>query len=151
MMPHFSPMNVLTFATYSASVPCGDGRYLTEMLGSAAAAACMPSHADWLNDRSSMVPSSATMQPTNLADVLAGEEPDEAGGVVVDEGAELLELPHAPTTSVADTASAAVAHALFFTLPPLGRRHTAVSLDPSLGCSAGYSRWCRLGRGHAYR
>jgi len=97
------------------------------------------------------------MQPTNLADVLAGEEPDEAGVVVVDEGAELpdegelLELPHAATTSVADTASAAVAHALFFTLPPLGRRHTAVSLDPSLGCSAGYSRWCRLGRGHAYR
>jgi hypothetical protein len=104
-----------------------------------------------------MVPVSATMQPTKLADVLAGEEPDEAGVVVVDAGeelpdeGELLELPHAATTSVADTASAAVAHALCFTLPPLGRRHAAVSLDRSLGCSAGYSRQCRLGRGHAYR
>jgi hypothetical protein len=100
-----------------------------------------------------MVPVSATMQPTNLAVVAAeldelaelaaalGEPPDEA---------ELLLLPHAATTSVADTASAAVAHALFFTLPPLGWRQWAVSLDPSLGCSAGYSWLCRLGRGHAY-
>jgi hypothetical protein len=92
-----------------------------------------------------MVPVSATMQPTNFA-ALAGEEPD-AAGVVADEeaGEELvlageLLLPHAATTSVADTASAAVAHALCFTLPPLGRRHEAASLDPSLGCSAGYSR-----------
>jgi hypothetical protein len=102
-----------------------------------------------------MVPSSATMQPTNLPDVVAGVEPDEAGVVVVDAGeelpdeGELLLLPHAATTSVADTASAAVAHALYFTLPPLGRRHAAVSLDRSLGCSAGYSWSCRLGRGHA--
>jgi hypothetical protein len=45
-------------------------------------------------------------------------------------GAELL-LPHAAMTSVADTASAAVAHALCFTLPPLGRRPRAASLNPS--------------------
>jgi hypothetical protein len=84
------------------------------------------------------------MQPTNFA-ALAGEEPDAAGVVADEAGEELvlageLLLPHAATTSVADTASAAVAHALCFTLPPLGRRHETVSLDPSLGCSAGYSR-----------
>src|ERR1700677_2947673 len=81
-------MNVLMFATYSASVPCGDGRYLTVMLGSDAAAACMPSHADWLNDLSSIVPSSATMQPVNLA-VVAELAPVAAAELAPAAGAEL--------------------------------------------------------------
>jgi hypothetical protein len=46
------------------------------------------------------------------------------------DGAELL-LPHAATTSVADTASAAVAHALSFTLPPLGGGDTPPAWYPS--------------------
>jgi hypothetical protein len=70
------------------------------------------------------------MQPTNLPDAAADElddedddddEDDEAAvDELPDDGAELLLLPHAATTSVADTASAAVAHALSFTLPPHG-------------------------------
>jgi hypothetical protein len=114
----------------------------------------MPSHADWLNDRSSMVPVSATMQPVKLAALAVGVfEVEELAGVEEElpDGGVLLLLPQAATTSVADTASAAVAHALCFTLPPLGRRHGAASLDPSLGCSAGYAGSCRLGRGHAHR
>src|ERR1700734_846979 len=123
MMPHLSLMKVLMFCTYSASVPSGDGRFLTVMLGSAVTAACMPSHADWLNDRSLIVPSSATMQARNLAEVEAFEPDEEVVAGLdepLDDGAELLLLPHAATTSVADTASAAVAHALCFTLPPHG-------------------------------
>jgi hypothetical protein len=70
-----------------------------------------------------MVPVSATMQPTNLLEV-AAELVDEEDGELDDVGDEapLWLLPHAATTSVADTASAAVAHALCFTLPPLGWR-----------------------------
>jgi hypothetical protein len=72
-----------------------------------------------------MVPVSATMQPVNLAVVVAPEldeleEPAAAPDEPLLDGAELLLLPHAATTSVADTASAAVAHALCFTLPPHG-------------------------------
>jgi hypothetical protein len=66
----------------------------------------MPAHADWLNDLSSMVPSSATMQPVNLAvdaaldagaaaleaAVAAGLEADEAGVVL---------LPHAVASNAA--------------------------------------------------
>jgi hypothetical protein len=100
-----------------------------------------------------MPPVSVTMQPWKP--VADAEPVDDAPPVdeldELDEpldGAELL-LPHAATTSVADTASAAVAHALSFTLPPLGERHRAASLNPSLGCPAGYSGQCRQGRGHA--
>jgi hypothetical protein len=71
------------------------------------------------------------MQPTKLPLAAAGEpeEPAPAELAAADvageelplfDGAELLLLPHAATTSVADTASAAVAHALCFTLPPQG-------------------------------
>jgi hypothetical protein len=66
-----------------------------------------------------MPPVSVTMQPRNLADVAAAV-PDEllvgVLDVLVPDDAELWLLPHAAMTSVADTASAAVAHALCFTL-----------------------------------
>jgi hypothetical protein len=85
------------------------------MLGSAAAAACMPFHDDSLNDRSSMPPVSVTMQPRNLAaDAVA--ELVAPLDVVLPPEAELWLLPHAAITSVADTASAAVAHALCLTV-----------------------------------
>jgi len=48
-------------------------------LGLAAAAACMPCHADWLNDLSLMPPVSVTMQPVKLP----------AAAAVLDAGAEL--------------------------------------------------------------
>jgi hypothetical protein len=68
-----------------------------------------------------MPPVSVTMQPRNLAD-------DPLVGVadvldvldVLPPEAELWLLPHAAMTSVADTASAAVAHALCFTLTSTG-------------------------------
>src|SRR5580704_18137205 len=93
------------------------------MLLLAACAACMPAHAAALNDLSSTPPVSLTMQPVNLAVVAA--EPVELAAAL-DEvllpaaGAELVLLPHAAMTSVADTASAAVAHALYFTLTSTG-------------------------------
>jgi hypothetical protein len=65
-----------------------------------------------------MPPVSVTMQPRNLADV-AAELVVELDALLDDE-AELVLLPHAATTSVADTASAAVAHALFLTLTSTG-------------------------------
>src|SRR6202167_6659514 len=92
------------------------------MLGSAAAAACIPAHAEALNDGSLMPPVSVTMQPRNLvAPPTAAELVDVlAGLVVLDDEAELVLLPHAAMTSVADTASAAVAHGLCFTLTSTG-------------------------------
>ena len=92
------------------------------MLLLAAVAACMPAHDPSLNDRSSTPPVSLTMQPVNLA-VVAAELPEAADAldeVLVLDEAELVLLPHAATTSVADTASAAVAHALCFTLTSTG-------------------------------
>src|ERR1700677_355393 len=91
------------------------------MLESAAAAACMPAHEEALNDLSLIPPVSVTMQPRNLADAaeLVAEADVEAGVLVLDE-APLWLLPHAAMTSVADTASAAVAHALCFTLTSTG-------------------------------
>src|SRR5260370_11335531 len=93
------------------------------MLLLAAAASCMPAHPAALNDLSSTPPVSLTMQPVNLA-VVAAELP-ELAAAALDEvlpaaGAELVLLPHAATNSVADTASAAVAHALYFTLTSTG-------------------------------
>jgi hypothetical protein len=130
MIPHFSLMNVLMFATYSASVPCGDGRYLTVMLGSAAAAACMPFHADWLKDRSLIVPSSATMQPVNLAAgaavlvlvlTAALDEVDVAvDDVVLDDGALDELLPQAAISRLAAAAAAAASNAVFFTVSSPG-------------------------------
>jgi hypothetical protein len=62
------------------------------------------------------------MQPVNLA-VVAAELPEPAGAldeVLPPDEAELWLLPHAASTTVADTASAAVAHALCFTLTSTG-------------------------------
>src|SRR5690349_15716965 len=98
------------------------------MLLLAAWAACMPAHDAALNDLSSTPPVSLTMQPTNLP-VVAAELPEPAGAldeVAPADGAELLLLPHAAISTVADTASAAVAHALCFTLTSTGpARHSA--------------------------
>jgi hypothetical protein len=94
------------------------------MLEFAAAAACMPAHDEALNDRSLIPPVSVTMQPRVLAPVPAAAELvavlDELLLLLVLDEAELVLLPHAATTSVADTASAAVAHALCFTLTSTG-------------------------------
>src|SRR5580692_5414464 len=105
------------------------------MLGSAAAAACMPAHDEALNDRSLMPPVSVTMQPRNLAPPTAAELVDVVAGLVVlDDEAELVLLPHAAMTSVADTANAAVAHALCFTLtsPGPARRSAWPRIRPGL-------------------
>src|SRR5580700_4010509 len=106
------------------------------MLGSAAAAACMPAHDEALNDRSLMPPVSVTMQPRNLALVAAQLVAvlDELLLLVLDDEAELVLLPHAAMTSVADTASAAVAHALCFTLTSTGpaRRSAWPRIRPGL-------------------
>jgi hypothetical protein len=59
-----------------------DVRYLIEIpLASADLACCIPSHDDWLNDRSSTPPVSMTIQPLRLAaaallDALLDDEPD---------------------------------------------------------------------------
>src|SRR5271165_5490517 len=106
------------------------------MLLSAAAAACMPAHDEALNERSSIPPVSTTKQPRNLA-VVAAEPVELAGAldeVLPPDGAELVLLPHAAMTSVADTASAAVAHALCFTLTSTGpaRRSAWPRIRPRL-------------------
>jgi hypothetical protein len=83
------------------------------------------------------------MQPRNLPVVAALVVELDALLDVLDE-AELWLLPHAAMSSVADTASAAVAHALCFTLTSTGpARHGAwPGIRP--GCPAGYSWWSRL-------
>src|SRR6516162_11667023 len=93
------------------------------MFGLAAEAACMPAHDEALNDRSLIPPVSVTMQPRVLAPVPAAVLVAVLVGVPLVVGldaAELWLLPHAATTSVADTASAAVAHALLLTLTSTG-------------------------------
>src|SRR5215510_3287653 len=96
----------------------------------------MPAHAEALNDLSSMPPVSVTMQPRNLP-VVAAELPEPAGALdelAPADGAELVLLPHAAMTNVADTASAAVAHELCFTLPSTGpaRRSAWPRISPGL-------------------
>jgi hypothetical protein len=79
----------------------------------------MPAHEEALNDLSLIPPVSVTMQPRNLADaaeLVAEAELD----VLVPDEAELVLLPHAAMATIADTASAAVAHALCFTLTSTG-------------------------------
>src|SRR5690349_21048100 len=98
------------------------------MLLLAAWAACMPAHAAALNDLSSTPPVSLTIQPVNLPVVAA--EPLELAAALDEvapaDGAELLLLPHAARTTIPDTANAAVAHALCFTLTSTGpARHSA--------------------------
>src|SRR5881275_368012 len=71
------------------------------MFGLAAAAACMPSHEDWLNDLSLTPPKSLTMHPVKWALVVVGVD-DELG------------LAH-PAASSATAASAAPAWRAFLT------------------------------------
>jgi hypothetical protein len=80
-----------------------------------------------------MPPVSVTMQPRNLAADAEVVELELAPALVllVDPEAELLLLPQAAITSVADTASAAVAHALCLTFPSIGRAAAAPSLNSS--------------------
>jgi hypothetical protein len=94
----------------------------------------MPAYDEALNDLSSIPPVSVTMQPRKLAAVDA-----ELVGVLdvlvlVPDEAELWLLPHAAMTSVVDTASAAVAHALCFTLTSTGpaRRSAWPRIRPGL-------------------
>src|SRR5215470_67591 len=117
------------------------------MLLPAFAAACMPAHAEALNDRSSMPPVSVTMQPRVLP-AAAAEVPAPAAGldvVPLAAGAELVLLPHAAMTTDAATASAAVAHALCFTLTSTGpARHSAwprISPRLSRRLILGHRRW----------
>jgi hypothetical protein len=74
------------------------------------------------------------MQPRNLADVAAELVAELDVLELVPDGAELLLLPHAAMTNVADTASAAVAHALCFTLTSTGpaRRSAWPRIRPGL-------------------
>src|SRR6202012_5322407 len=97
----------------------------------------MPCHADALNERSSIPPVSVTMQPRNLPVVEAEPEledadEDELALELEPDEAELWLLPHPAMTTVADTASATVAHALRFTLTSTGpARRCAWPLHPS--------------------
>jgi len=67
-----------------------------------------------------MPPVSVTMQPRVLVPVAAAELPGALAAVLLPDEAELWLLPHAAMTTVADTASTAVAHALCFTLTSTG-------------------------------
>src|ERR1700733_3552455 len=95
------------------------------MLGLAAAACCMPSHADWLNDLSLMPPVSVTMQPRSLPPAAApvavlppagvlDAAADAADDVVVDDGALDELVPHAAITRLAAGAAAAAINAVLF-------------------------------------
>src|ERR671936_934379 len=108
----------------------------------------MPAHAEALNDLSSMPPVSVTMQPRNLPLVAAElpEPADELDALAPADGAELVLLPHAAMTTDADTASAAVAHALCFTLTSTGQHAAAAGLALVLGCPAGYARCSPAGK-----
>jgi hypothetical protein len=83
----------------------------------------MPAHDAALNDLSSTPPVSLTMQPVILP-VVAAELPEPTDALaellLPPDEAELWLLPHAARTTVADTASAAAAHALCFTLTSTG-------------------------------
>jgi hypothetical protein len=69
-----------------------------------------------------MPPVSVTMQARKLlvAGAVVADEADEAGALDELVEAGLLLLPHPATASVADTASASVAHVLCFTLTSTG-------------------------------
>src|ERR1700722_1738956 len=95
------------------------------MLGLAAAAACMPAQADWLNDLSLMPPVSVTMQPRNdeaaaallaVLDGAAGADEVAAAVGLVAAGALDELLPHPAITSLAATAAAAAINAECFTV-----------------------------------
>ena len=113
-----------------------DGRYFTVTLGLAAAACCMPSHADWLNDLSLMPPMSVTMQARNeLPEALAVLEA--AADVAAELGLDALAagaldelLPHAASSRLVAAAAAAVINAVCLTVClqtrlPEPRRHGA--------------------------
>jgi hypothetical protein len=132
MIPHFSPRNALMFGTYWLCVV--DCRYFTVMLGLAAAASCMPCHADWLNDLSLMPPVSVTMHPRNLLEVdapvvldVVGEAVAELDALalalalvlVVDEALDEL-LPQAASSRHVLAAAAAVINAVCLTVSSSG-------------------------------
>jgi hypothetical protein len=80
----------------------------------------MPAHDEALNERSLIPPVSVTMQPRNLAPAAAEAVDELVAELEVLDEAPLWLLPHAAITSVADTANAAVAHTLCFTLTSTG-------------------------------
>jgi hypothetical protein len=89
------------------------------------------------------------MQPRVLPAAGAPEALDEdeppAGAELPDgDEAELWLLPHAAMTTVADTASAAVAHALCFTLTSTGPARSSARLRVHPGLPAGYAWWSPL-------
>ena len=110
--------------------------------GLAEAAACMPCHADWLNDLSLMPPVSVTMQPVKLpvaaALVVAGADAEldaadalgaldalvalAAGGVALD-----VLLPHAAINTVAAPTATVTANLVGLTVSSRGKvsRHPA--------------------------
>src|SRR3984885_11479500 len=100
------------------------------MLGLAAAASCMPCHADWLNDLSLMPPVSVTMHPRSLLEVDAPvvlDVVDEAVAeldalvlvLVVDEALDEL-LPQAASSRHVLAAAAAVNNAVCLTVSSSG-------------------------------
>jgi hypothetical protein len=95
-----------------------------------------------------MPPVSVTMQPRVLVPLAAPPEALEDALVVVAEapldGAELVLLPQAAMTTVADTASAAVAHALCFTLTSTGPARSNAWPRVHPGMPAGYAWWYPL-------
>src|SRR5689334_7514121 len=109
------------------------------MFGLAAAAACMPCHAVWLNDLSLMPPVSVTMQARNLppaaALVLAGAlavAPPPAAELEAPLAGALDELlPQAASSSAADAVAAAVSNEVSLTdSPPHGPRGTDLDRCP---------------------
>src|ERR1700760_3162928 len=138
------------------------------MLGLAAAASCMPCHADWLNDLSLMPPVSVTMHPRNVppaaapplaapdAAVVAAELAALDAAGALDAGALLLRLeellPHAATSSAAAPAAATVATnevclTVFPSTGPDTRRPGLTRALPRSDCPEIISSACHAGRG----
>jgi hypothetical protein len=116
----------------------------------------MPAHDEALNDRSSMPPVSVTMHPRVLVPDAAAPLPEPAEALALaaplplGDEAELWLLPHAARTTVADTASAAAAHALCFTLTSTGpARDTRLASHSSWVVPQAMPGGSLLGRGHA--
>ena len=95
------------------------------MFGLAAAASCMPCHADWLNDLSLMPPVSVTMQPRNLrarrrrrcsTRSCCAEVDALAAGVLLELLTLDVLLPHAASSRVAAPAAAAAINAVCLTI-----------------------------------
>src|ERR1700758_701541 len=134
------------------------------MLGLAAAACCMPSHADWLNDLSLMPPVSVTMQPRKpavdpLAVPDAAAQPPGLAALGADAARARLPvllavdelLPHAAISRVAAPAAATVATnevclTVFPSTGPDGRRPGLTRALPRSDCPEIISSACPAGR-----